>query len=178
MNKITCLLIGHEPFGNDKYENMKYKDIAANIDENICFDDIAFIPVPKKGSNYKINYNSIISYTRMLGVINKIKIDENNFVNLNSNAINKITNLAKEGVYLVNFKELETMNFFKSEHYNDDITLICFGDKAIKGINKLDLNNKILEFPHPSGQNKHPLWYEFYDTPRVYNGVIEIINEF
>ena len=178
LNKITCLLIGHEPFNNDNYENMKYKIIAGKIDENIYFDDIAFIPVLKKGSDFKINYNSITSYTRMLGLINKIKVDENNFVNLNTNAINRITKLAKKGVYLVNFKELKKMDFFKSKHYNVNISLICFGDKAIEGINKLNLSNTILEFPHPSGQNKHPLWYEFYDTQRIYNGAIEITSKF
>ncbi|MGP5091015.1 hypothetical protein [Staphylococcus equorum] len=174
MNEITCLLIGQDPFNNKKYENMKYE----KIDKDICFDNIAFIPVPKKESNFKINYNSITSYTRILGVINKTKINKNNFVDFDSNLINKITSLYKKGIYLVNFKELKAINFFESEHYNNDITLICFGDNAINGVKNLKLNNKTFEFPHPSGQNKHPLWYEFYDTPRVYDSAIEIVNEF
>ncbi|MEB7758507.1 hypothetical protein [Staphylococcus equorum] len=177
MNNIKCLLIGQEPFNNDNYENMKYQIITAKIEENICFEDIAFIPVAEK-SNYKINYNTITSYTRILGLINKIKVDKNNFVNLNSNVTSQIANLANKGVYLVNFSELQAMNFFQSIYYNVNITLICFGDKAIKGINQMNLSNEILEFPHPSRQNKHPLWYEFYDTPRIYNGAIEITSKF
>ncbi|MDW3797372.1 hypothetical protein CD120_00185 [Staphylococcus saprophyticus] len=174
MNKITCLLIGQDPFNSDKYENMKYK----HINKTICFNDIAFIPVPKKSNGFKIKYNSITSYTRMLGLINKTKINENNFVHHHSNVVSKIKNLAKNGVYLVNFTELKNINFFESKLFNDDITLICFGDTAIEGVNNLNLRNTILQFPHPSNQNKHPLWYEFYDTPRIYNGVIEITSKF
>ncbi|MDW4292384.1 hypothetical protein QI065_07835 [Staphylococcus saprophyticus] len=174
MEEIKCLLIGQEPFKNDNYENMKYE----NIDENICFNDIAFIPVPKKGNTDKNYYTKIKTYKRMLGVINKIKINDNNLANHHLSVINKINSLAKDGVYLVNFEELENINFFESPHFNDKIILICFGNIAINGVNNLNLSNETLEFPHPSGQNNDPLWYEFYGKPREYNGAIEITNAF
>lgn len=182
MNKIKTLIIGQSPFDSKDYENKKYSN-------NCIFNDIAFIPVPKKSNTDKNYFTGITSYKRMLGVINKTKINDGNLEYYHNSVDNKLDNLFKHGTYLVNFSELNDSkftnkannipcNFFNSDYFSKDITLICFGNKAIDNIKKLNLSNKILEFPHPSGQNLHSLWYEFYGTPREYNGAIEITNEF
>lgn len=36
---------------------------------------------------------------------------------------------------------------FNSDYFKKDITLICFGNKAIDNIKNLNFSNKILEFP-------------------------------
>lgn len=182
MKKIKTLLIGESPFEHEKYKNLKYSELNINCD----FTEIAFIPIPKPNVSYDVT--TIKSYKRILGVINKTKINDKNLKNYHNNVNNKLSNLFNSGTYLVNFSELNDTkftnkannmpcNFFNSDYFSKDITLICFGNTAINSINNLKLSNKILEFPHPSGQNLHPLWHEFYGTPREYNGAIEITNE-
>lgn len=163
VNKIKTLLIGESPFSGIRYRNLKYSELNINCD----FTEIAFIPISNSGHDV-IN---IVSYKRILGLLNKQLIDDSNKHIFHNNRDIKINQLANSGIYLVNSTELKKLNFKKnySSYVSNKTNIICFGKEALKYIESIGLSNDIHHCPHPSGHVHHDFWNKYSKDKNCYS---------
>ncbi|MEB6202191.1 hypothetical protein MXL97_10305 [Mammaliicoccus fleurettii] len=162
MKKIKTLLIGESPFSGKNYRNLKYSEL--NI--KCKFKEVAFIP--KSDTNY--NVLSITTYRRILGLLNKCKINEKNRQNFHNDINKLIKQLANDNIYLVNCSELKTLDFKNNyrNYISVDTNIICFGKVAYEYIESIGLSNKIYHCPHPSGHVHHNFWDKYNKDKNSY----------
>lgn len=167
MSKAKILIVGESPYKNKSYTNYTYKRL------NICcqFRKVAFIPRVKKNREY--NLKNIKTYKRVLGVINNIQINDSNFDLFHNNIENKIKDLAKKGVFLVNQNEfLKYVNLNKEDFIRNDAKFICFGEVAYNTvIERVRPNNftNVYHYPHPSPQNSSEFWKDYLEENKNYS---------
>ncbi|MEB8372826.1 hypothetical protein NGG52_01565 [Mammaliicoccus sciuri] len=164
MGDIKILLIGEEQYNNENYENYNYNDF--NIPSH--FEKVAFIPKTRCKKTFDLK--SIVSYKRILGVINKIQINDDNFHAYHENISNTIQKLASNGIYLVNKTELENYNNLQNHEEIDKHTkFVCFGEKAFECVKDRVRDNYIYLYPHPSHKNKSAFWNEYLLNTKFYS---------
>lgn len=164
MGDIKILLIGEEQYNHYKYENYDYKDF--NIPHH--FEKVAFIPKIRYKKTF--NLKSIVSYKRILGVINKIQINDHNFHYYHKNISNTIHKLASNGIYLVNKTELDNYsNLQNHEEIDEQTKFVCFGEKAFECVKDRVRDNYIYLYPHPSQKNKSAFWNEYLLNTKFYS---------
>ncbi|RIO08133.1 hypothetical protein BUZ94_11785 [Mammaliicoccus sciuri] len=154
MFNAKCILIGDKPYNeNDDYKPLLYKDYPTGT--------VAFFP-EIKNKNYDLY--KLGTYRRVLGFLNSRPITKEEFINLDSpqQLVKYYTN---NDIYFINQSEIVIKNSIiqdkdKNNLFSiDDLTIICFGNNAIK---KFEDVKNIIKCPHPSKKVSHKFW-EKYD---------------